>query len=182
MPAFTRSSVLCCGACSDPRLTAHIAFLGPPACDRGSTRVPIRTALVVFAVVRLAGEAANAQRLTGGEAFPIDRAKLRAVAKLHEVEVAENVGVFDDPHGDQAAAPQQIKAAIVHRKNRTGHLGLRQNERRRERRVFEGIKTRRPRGFGNPVNPTPAFAVTPVSSSNGKTYHRRAPSPSLAPK
>jgi hypothetical protein len=43
------------------------------------------------------------------------------VAKLHEVEVAENVGVCDDTHGDQAAAPQQIKATTVHRKNRTGH-------------------------------------------------------------
>src|SRR5262249_13938700 len=124
MPIFTRSSVSCCGACSDPRLTAHIASLGPPACDRGSTRAPIRTALVVLAIVRLAGEAADAQRLTGGEAFPIDRAKLRAVAKLHEVAIAENVGVCDDTHGDQAAAPQQIKAATVHRKHRTGHLGL----------------------------------------------------------
>src|SRR5262249_23089867 len=57
-----------------------------------------------------------------GDAFPIDGAKLRAVAKLHQVEVAENVGVLDDTHGDQAAAPQQIKAATVHRKDRTGHL------------------------------------------------------------
>jgi hypothetical protein len=76
---------LCC------RLTAHIASLGPPACDRRGTRLPIRTALVVFAIVRLAGDAANAQRLTGGDAFPIDGSKLCAVAKLHEVEVAENV-------------------------------------------------------------------------------------------
>src|SRR5262249_23742407 len=60
MPIFTWSSVSCCRACSDPRLTAHIASLGPPACDRGGTRVPIRTALVVFAIVRLAGDAANA--------------------------------------------------------------------------------------------------------------------------
>jgi hypothetical protein len=29
---------------------------------------------------------------------------LCAVAKLHEVEVAENVGVCDDPHCDQAEA------------------------------------------------------------------------------
>src|SRR5262249_56340305 len=101
MPIFTWSSVSCCRACSDPRLTAHIASLGPPACDRGGARVPIRTALVVFAIVRLAGEAANAERLTGGGAFPIDGAALRAVAKLHQVEGAANVGGFEDAHGGQ---------------------------------------------------------------------------------
>ena len=82
MQRVTRASVLCCGACNHPRLTARIASLGPPARDRGGARVPIRTALVVFAIVRLAGEAANAERLTGGDAFPIDGAELRAVAKL----------------------------------------------------------------------------------------------------
>src|SRR5262245_14795785 len=156
--AVTRASALCRGACRDPRLTARSACLGPPACDRGGTRVPIRTALVVFAIVRLAGDAANAQRLTGGEAFPIDRAKLRAVAKLHEVAIAENVGVCDDTHGDQAAAPQQIKAATVHRKHRTGHLGLRQNEPRREGRFLEGIKIWLTRGADNAGHQHPAGA------------------------
>jgi hypothetical protein len=49
---FYSASVLCCGACNNS--------LGPPACYRCGTRVPIRTALVVFAIVRLAGDAANA--------------------------------------------------------------------------------------------------------------------------
>jgi hypothetical protein len=83
---------------------------------------------------------------------------LRAVAKRHEVEVAENVGVFDDAHGEQAAAPQQIKAGTVHRKNRTGQLGLRQNERRREGRFFEGIKICVTRGADNAVHQHPARA------------------------
>jgi hypothetical protein len=99
--------------------------------------------------VPLAGEAANAQRLTGGGAFPIDGAELRAVAKLHEMEVAENVGVFDDADGDQAAAAKQIEGASVHRSNRAGHIGLRQNERWSELRFFEGIKIRFARGADN---------------------------------
>jgi len=85
---------------------------------------------------------------------------LRAVAKLHEVEVAENVGVFDDTHGDQAAAPQQIKAATVHRNNRTGQLGLRQDERPREGRFFEGREIRLARGADNGVHQHAARAGT----------------------
>src|SRR5262245_13379466 len=46
----------------------------------------------------------------------------------------------------------------VHRKSRTGHLGLRQNERRRERRVFEGIKIRLTRGGDNAAHQHPAGA------------------------
>src|SRR5262249_56801878 len=108
MPTFIRSSVLCGGACSDPRLTAHIASLGPPACDRGSARVPIRTALVVFAIVRLAGDAANAERLTGGGAFPIDGGGLRAVAKIHQVGVAGKNGGFGGNPGGQGARPPPL--------------------------------------------------------------------------
>src|SRR5262249_12278743 len=124
----------------------------------GGTRVPIRTALVVFAIVRLAGDAANAQRLTGGGAFPIDRAQMRAGGKLHEGGGAEKVGGFYCTPGDQAAAPPEIKAATVHRKHRTGHLGLWQNERRRERRVFEGIKIRLTRGGDDAAHQHPTRA------------------------
>src|SRR5215831_7578232 len=68
------------------------------------------------------------------------------MAKLDEMEIAENVGVFDDAHRDQAAAAQQIKRAAVHESNRTGHLGLRQNERWSEVHLFEGVKIRLARG------------------------------------
>ena len=165
----------------DPCLAAHIAGLRPPHCDRRGPRLPIRTALVVFAIVRVAGDAANAQRLTGGGAFPIDGAKLRTVAKLHEVEVAENIGVFDDAHGDQAAAPQQIEARTVHRNNRTGDLGLRQNERRSERRFFQRIKSASPAVPIMLFISIPHVPVLPVFSINGEMDHCVRPLSFLAP-
>ena len=72
--------------------------------------------------------------------------------------IARGVGVFDDTHGDQAAAPQQIKAATVHRNNRTGHLGLRQDERPSEGPFFEGRKIRLTRGADNGIHQHPARA------------------------
>ena len=46
-------------ACHDPCLAAHIACLRSPHCDRRGAPLPIRTALVVFAIVRVAGDAAK---------------------------------------------------------------------------------------------------------------------------
>ncbi len=103
------------------------------------------------------------------------------MAKLHEVEVAENVGVFDDAHGEQAAAPQQIKAGTVHRKNRTGQLGLRQNERRREGRFSRESKSASPAELIMLCISIPRVPVLPVLSINGEMDHCVRPLAFLAP-
>ncbi|HKF08619.1 MAG TPA: hypothetical protein VKB89_07855 [Xanthobacteraceae bacterium] len=106
---------------------------------------------------------------------------MRAVAKLHEVEVAENVTVFDDTHGDQAAAPQQIKAATVHRKPAPGISDFGKMSAGEKDAFSRESKSGSPAELIVLFTSIPRVPVLPVLSINGEMDHWMRPLSFLAP-
>src|SRR4051794_2042144 len=85
---------------------------------------PIWAAMLVRAIMVIACDAANAQRLPSGPSIPIDIGELSAVTKLLQVRVTENVIVPNDADTGQLANLVIIKFRSLY-SNHTGcHIGL----------------------------------------------------------
>src|SRR5258705_9532942 len=70
---------------------------------------PISATMLVCAIMVIACDAANAQRLPSGPSIPIDVAELSAVSKLLHVRVTENGSIPDDADTGQLAHPVLVK-------------------------------------------------------------------------
>src|SRR5262249_57702690 len=98
-----------------------------------------------------------------------------------EVEVGENVGVFEDTHGDQAAAPQQFKAGTVHRKNRTVISDFGKMSAGEKAAFSRESKSGSPAELIMLVISIPRVPVLPVFSIDGEMDHCVRPRSFLAP-
>ena len=80
--------------------------------------------MLVRAIMVIARDAANAQRLPSGPSIPIDVAELSAVTKLLQVRVTENVIVPDNADTGQLAHPVLVKFRSIYSNDTGRHIGL----------------------------------------------------------
>ena len=80
--------------------------------------------MLVRAIMVIACDAANAQRLPSGPSIPIDVAELSAVTKLLQVRVTENVIVPDNADTGQLAHPVLVKFRSLYSNDTGRHIGL----------------------------------------------------------
>ena len=84
----------------------------------------MRTAMLVVAIMVIACDAANAQRLPSGPSIPIDVDELSAVTKLLQMRVTENVKVPNDADTGQLARLVLAKFRSLYSNHAGRHIGL----------------------------------------------------------
>ncbi len=99
--------------------------------------------MLVRAIMVIACDAGNAQRLPSGPSIPIHVPELSAVTKLLQVRVTENVSVPDDPNTGQLAHPVLFKFRSLHSNFTGGHIGLWQKHGGSELSLIESTEINR---------------------------------------
>ena len=98
--------------------------------------------MLVRAIIVIACDAANAQRLPSGPSIPINVAELSSVTKLLQVRVTENVSVPDDADTGQLAH-ELVKLWSLHSNFPGSHIGLRQKHSGSELALVQGAEINR---------------------------------------
>src|SRR5258707_14132425 len=80
--------------------------------------------MLVVAIMVIACDAANVQRLPSRPSIPIDVAELSAVTKLLQVRVTENIKVLNDADTGQLAHPVLVKFRSLYSNDTGHHIGL----------------------------------------------------------
>jgi hypothetical protein len=99
--------------------------------------------MLVRAIMVIACDAANAQRLPSRPSIPIHVAEVSAVTKLLQVRVTENVSVPHDAYTGQLAHPVLVKFRSLHSNFTGGHIGLWQKNGGNELSLAKGAEVNR---------------------------------------
>src|SRR5215475_14428480 len=123
--------------------------------------------MFVRAIMVIACDAANAQRLPSRPSIPIHVAKLSAVAKLLQVRVTENVSVPHDADSGQPADPILVKFRSLRSNFTSGHIGLWQKDGGNELSLIEGAEVDRANDGPNVYHQSMGAGVACVFNQRG---------------
>src|SRR5262245_41049329 len=126
--------------------------------------------MLVRAIVVIACDAANAQRLPSGPSIPIHVVELSAVTKLLQVRVTENVSVPDDADTGQLAHPVLLKFRSLYSNFTGGHIGLWRKHGGSELSLVEGAEINR-------ANYGPNFYQHSMGASVARVFNQRSNNP-----
>src|SRR5262245_41197092 len=126
--------------------------------------------MLIRAIVVIACDAANAQRLPSGPSIPIHVAELSAVTKLLTVRITENVSVLNNADTGQLAHSVLVKFRSLHSDFTGDHFGLWQKHGGSELSLVEGAEIDR-------ANCGPSFNHHSMGASVACVFNQRTNNP-----
>jgi hypothetical protein len=126
--------------------------------------------MLVVAIMVIACDAVNAQRLPSGPAIPIDVGELSAVTELLQVRVTENVKVPDDADTGQLAHPVLVKFRSLDGNHTSHHIGLWRKHGGSELSLVEGAEINR-------ANYGPSFYHHSMGAGVARVFNQRRNNP-----